>query len=175
MFPKILVPIVAVALLFVLACEEDSEVLDQFITVSIDGGAVVTYDSPISIMAFWNVTGEGASSDSAFYIYGMEDTTSAIMISFKGKTTGTYDVATFQAGELGGNNFDVMYFKSATEIYGFSRSGFVTVTAFGAVGELVEGTYEAMLMEFSADATAADSAQVSGSFSVKRKPDGMEM
>ena len=120
-------------------------------------------------------TGSGSVGDSTFYIYAQESTTSSIMITFKGKATGTYDVAALEGMADSSNNFDVSYAKSATEVYALSKSGSVTVTAFGAVGELVEGSYDAYVAVFSGGQPTADSARVEGTFGVIRKADGTSL
>ncbi len=178
MFPKFLVPIIAVSLLFVLACEKDSTSstgLDQSITVSLDGGAIVTFDTPRTMQAAYMVTGAAPVSDSTFYVLARESSTSSIFITFKGKAVGAYSVASLQGASDGSNNFDIIYVKSETETYGFSKSGSVTVTAFGAVGELVEGTYDVFVSVFADSQPTADSARVAGSFSVERKADGTSL
>ncbi len=175
MLSRILVPIMAVALLFMFACEDDSvssKILDQSVTVSLNGGASVTYDNPLTILASYLPTGDGIVGDSSFYLIATEGSTSSIFITFKGNTAGTYNVSFAEGFADGSNNFNISYAKSETEIYAISISGSVTVTAFGAVGELVAGTYDAMLSVFADGEPTTETARVSGSFSVERKADG---
>lgn len=150
-------------------------IVAQSVTVSLDGGTSVTYDNPNSMQAAYLVTGVEPVPDSTFYIVAADGSTSSIFITFKGAAAGTYDVAAMQGMGDGSDNFNIVYAKSETEMYGLSRSGSVIVTAFGAVGELVEGTYDAFVAVFVAGAPTADSVQVAGSFSVVRAADGTSL
>jgi hypothetical protein len=168
MLPKYFIPIIVISLLCLVACDKDpasSAIPDQYINVSLNGEASVTFGTPGSTPIAY------VANDSMTIITSaLEDSSAHIFIMIKGKTVGTYDMS-WQEGSFEGFTFDILYAKSESEQYGASRSGSVTLTAFGDVGELVEGTFSAILTVFSDFMFTADSTQVSGSFAVVRSAD----
>ncbi len=144
----------------------------SYITVSLNGEAAKIYEGPYGLQAAYLETGVEPVADSTFYIFAMEDHVSSVFITFKGQAVDTYDIAWIQGYIDGTDNFSVFYNVSDTEQYGITHSGSVIVTAFGAVGEMVVGTFEAVVSVFVNGEPSETTATVSGSFSVERSADG---
>ncbi len=168
MNPKFLISTIAIILLFVIGCEDAEEAIedfeDQYITVSIDGGATRTYDK-LPLMSFYVI------EDSTYWIGAIDsDDSSTIVITFKGQAADTYDVSRMEGSLDNSSNFNVTYLKSEAAVYAISTSGDVTITGFGAVGEPVVGTYDAVTGAILIPPTAV-TARLSGSFKVLRTID----
>jgi hypothetical protein len=147
------------------------------ITVSLNEGPIGWYEEPYSrLQAAYLETGVEPIPDGTFYAAGGDEWGSFIIIMFKGQAVGTYDVPWTQGLIDETDNFNIFYNVSDSEQYGLTHSGSVTVTAFGAVGDVVEGTYEAVIAVFDEFHQPTEvTATVSGTFRVKRSADGTSM
>ena len=101
-------------------------------------------------------------------IAGGDPTTGVVIITFLGQETGTYDIAEQES--------TLTWSVAEDELYGAGRgigSGSVVVTAVGAVGEPVQGTFDVTAHVYDGLAPTADTVSLTGSFSVLREADGM--
>ncbi len=155
----------------------------EHITVSLNGEASVKYNQPDGSQAAYIVTGtwpDGPIPDSTTYVTASnydEEGGGHISITFKGNTARTYNISAVAGGGFEGTaNFDVFYQASGTEQYGYSSGGEVIVTTYGAVGGLIEGTFDVVVYLVDNNGPVVTStATLAGSFRVERSADGTLM
>jgi hypothetical protein len=90
------------------------------------------------------------------------------MITFDGDVAGTFEVSSAEA--------TLDYQGSGPLIYRVpaGATGIVTVDTYGAVGGLIEGTFDAIAYVWDSMGPTGATADVSGSFSMARAPDGFK-
>jgi hypothetical protein len=149
---------------------------NDVMTVSVGGGAVDSLNSGILVASYADTAGDGPFLDSAFNIaYMAMDQSDMFFISFVGDSTGTYNITDEKAVVFYTNGSDTGYIASSQ--MGPSVTGTVTITSLGAVGELIEGTYDvtAGLFDIRNEQPLSGTATLSGSFSVVREEDNFEL
>ena len=166
---RLLLAGVVAVLLFSPGCKKSETATGPAGSGSASGTASFTLDGAgVSNQTFSmsNVSGFFSTNDNATSIVGVgvsgADTINMV-IAFPGSTTGTFQFDVSSAGMVLINSSGIM--TSGT------GNGQIAVTAFGAVGGSVTGTFSGRLYELDLSMGIVDSAQVSnGSFNATRLP-----
>ncbi len=138
----------------------------DLISISVDGGDDVTFSDPAA-EGFYNILENEPLPASTTVVWAIGSFPS-IIITFQGKSAGTYNVEDGDA--------TIIYSDSTGQVYAAMEtipitSGTVTVTEMSDVGSKISGTFNIIASRYEGNDPGPTTATLSGSFSVTREKD----